>query len=138
MNFPGRNTRSARITPQDVRDIRRRYGEGETQAFLSRAFGVSVIQIGRIVRGESWQWVEGVPEGGLQEAALRSRRIAEEWKEPPDLAERQRKLLEGGGIRAMTEEEIAGLPPIDPPTGETAPELSQELAEKAKKFLGGG
>ena len=38
-----------------VRELREAYGGGETQGSLSKRFGVSVITIGRIVRGESWQ-----------------------------------------------------------------------------------
>ena len=50
-----RNTKAAKLTPSQVVEIRTRYEEGETQAHLSRVFGVGVQQIGRIVRGEAWQ-----------------------------------------------------------------------------------
>ena len=50
-----RNTKAAKLTPSQVVEIRTRYAEGETQAHLSRVFGVGVQQIGRIVRGEAWQ-----------------------------------------------------------------------------------
>lgn len=52
-----RNNRGAsKLTAGDVRNIREMYGGGHyTQGQLSRDFGISVNQIGRIVRGESWQ-----------------------------------------------------------------------------------
>ena len=53
--FQRRNTRSAKLTISAVQEIRRRYADGETQSNLARVFEVSLNQIGRIVRGESWQ-----------------------------------------------------------------------------------
>jgi hypothetical protein len=44
-----------KLTQQQVVEIRQLYGEGYTQGALSRHFGVSIGQVGRIVRGESWQ-----------------------------------------------------------------------------------
>lgn len=44
-----------KLTQQQVGEIRQLYGEGYTQGALSRHFGVSIGQVGRIVRGESWQ-----------------------------------------------------------------------------------
>lgn len=49
------NTTARRLTPEQVLRIRERYASGETQGALSREFQVSVGQVGRIVRGESWQ-----------------------------------------------------------------------------------
>lgn len=49
------NRGASKLTPQGVQEIRRRYEDGETQGKLSREFGVSVTQIGRIVRWEVWQ-----------------------------------------------------------------------------------
>ena len=45
--------RANKLTNVQVYDIRRRYAEGDTQGSLAKAFNVSVIHIGRIVRGES-------------------------------------------------------------------------------------
>ena len=45
-----------KLTAVQVQDIRILYNRGDcTQGQLSRDFGVSVIQIGRIVRNEVWQ-----------------------------------------------------------------------------------
>lgn len=38
-----------------VQDIRTLYAAGSTQGALAREYQVSVVQIGRIVRGEAWQ-----------------------------------------------------------------------------------
>ena len=50
---PGNATR--KLSKEQVQEIRENYGKGVTQGALSRHFGVSIGQIGRIVRGESWQ-----------------------------------------------------------------------------------
>jgi hypothetical protein len=49
------NTRAAKLKPMDVLNIRQMYADGWTQSRLSRTYGISIGQIGRIVRGESWQ-----------------------------------------------------------------------------------
>ena len=67
MRFQGRNTRAARLTAGQVVEIRQRYAAGESQGMLSRVFEVSLGQIGRIVRGESWQHVPGAAAGRLSE-----------------------------------------------------------------------
>ena len=59
--FNARNTRAAKATPQMVMEIRRRYAEMESQPSLARVFGLSVSQIGRIVRGEHWKQLPTVP-----------------------------------------------------------------------------
>jgi hypothetical protein len=48
-------TRAAKISPANAIEIREKYAQGWTQGRLSREFKLSVGQIGRIVRGESWQ-----------------------------------------------------------------------------------
>jgi len=53
--FEKRNRGARKLSGVQVSDIRRRYEGGATQSSLSREYQVSVGQIGRIVRGESWQ-----------------------------------------------------------------------------------
>lgn len=48
----------ARLTENDVSEIRRRYADGETQKRLADAFGVNQTHISRIVRRESWTTTE--------------------------------------------------------------------------------
>ena len=49
------NSRAAHLKADDVIEIRKLFADGWTQGKLSRHFGVSVGQIGRITRGEAWQ-----------------------------------------------------------------------------------
>lgn len=53
--FRRRNFANAKLLPEDIVMIRRRYNAGETQGSLSREYRMSIGTIGRIVRGESWQ-----------------------------------------------------------------------------------
>lgn len=48
------NKKAAKLTVEQVAEIRRLYGEGYTQGSICRHFGVTIGTIGRIVRGESW------------------------------------------------------------------------------------
>ena len=52
------NGNSAKLTAADVHEIRRAYRPG-TQSELAARFGVSQVQVGRIVRGERWRGVGG-------------------------------------------------------------------------------
>lgn len=47
------NTRSAKLSNSQVIEIRQHYADGWSQGRLAREFDMSVVQIGRIVRGES-------------------------------------------------------------------------------------
>ena len=56
MKFGNGNSRAAKLTPEIVNDIRRKYASGRwTQGKLARETQVTVAQIGRIVRFEAWQ-----------------------------------------------------------------------------------
>jgi len=59
--FQHGNRRSAKLTPTQVLEMRQMYADGATQGQLSRYFGRSVGQVGRIVRGEQWQDYAQVP-----------------------------------------------------------------------------
>lgn len=50
----GERTPKAKLTETAVKEIRRRYADGESQTALGKAFGVSQPAIGHVVRGESW------------------------------------------------------------------------------------
>jgi hypothetical protein len=90
MRFQNRNSRAAKLTEVQVVEMRARYAKGETQSSLSRVYQVSLVQVGRIVRGESWQHTPGAP--GRE-------RLSEE-----DSLEWARKMLENGGLRDVGEE----------------------------------
>lgn len=55
--FAELNIRSGRrkLTAQQVYELRVKYAAGATQGELSREYQVTSGQVGRIVRGESWQ-----------------------------------------------------------------------------------
>lgn len=58
------NPRSAKVSPDQVLNIRRLYSEGWTQGQLAREYNLSIGQVGRIVRNEAHQNLEPVSEGG--------------------------------------------------------------------------
>lgn len=72
MKLQRNNTAASRLTPTEVGRIRAQYAKGQTQGSLSREFSVSVVQIGRIVRGEVWQHIPA-PGGMLSEGELKQR-----------------------------------------------------------------
>ena len=54
--------RAAKLSPSQVLELRTLYAEqGWSQGRLARHFGLSVGQVGRIVRGESWQSYTRIP-----------------------------------------------------------------------------
>lgn len=50
----GERAGGAKLTTEDVRAIRRRHAQGESQRVLARAYGVHQPQISRIVNGTRW------------------------------------------------------------------------------------
>jgi hypothetical protein len=52
--FRSGHTRAAKLTAVDVLTIRQRYDAGDSQGTLAREYKMSIGQIGRIVRNESW------------------------------------------------------------------------------------
>jgi hypothetical protein len=69
----GHDNHSAKLTDDDVREIRRRYGPprgrrrphgGTTYASLAKEYGVSLSVICEVVRGNAWTHVEEVMPGG--------------------------------------------------------------------------
>ncbi len=47
----------AKVTVEQVREIRRRHANGETSAALGREYGLSDVAVGKIVRRQNWEWV---------------------------------------------------------------------------------
>lgn len=69
--FTRHNSKASKLSGTEVLEIRRLYQLGTfSQGELSRQFQVSVVQIGRIVRGESWQQYQ-VPERLMSEGELK-------------------------------------------------------------------
>lgn len=77
--------RNARLTPDKVREIRQLYEQGLTQRELGKQFGVSAVQIGRIVRGESWGQFERPLTKAELDCAERNFESAEPIDLPPGL-----------------------------------------------------
>jgi hypothetical protein len=55
--FRGERVNTARLTEDDVRDIRRRLEAGEGKKPLARAFRVAPATIRQIANGSSWAWL---------------------------------------------------------------------------------
>jgi hypothetical protein len=72
----GANNPHARLTDEQVREIRRRHAAGEGSRRLARAFGVSPSQVGRILRYESWAHVRTE----VDSTAFPARAVGSLWK----------------------------------------------------------
>lgn len=118
-----------KLTYGQVQDIRTLYAAGSTQGALCREYGVSVVQIGRIVRGEVWNDAgsavrQAAPAIDVQAALARSLAVQAE--------------VTGASVESL-------VVPASPLDGGDAPseadgssllKLSEESAARAKAFLG--
>ena len=74
-NFRSGNKKAAKLTAEQVNDIRRRAASGRwTQRALGEEFDITVVQIGRIVRREVWRDLPP-PQASSAEQALAMRRL---------------------------------------------------------------
>lgn len=123
------NTRAARLSPEQVLEIRQRYAAGETQGSLCRTFSVSVGTIGRIVRGETWNQYQGpraeqtynVPPVPQEEIDQSLAKVLHDTEVTP---ERESELMEKLQKEAGKD-----------PNVKAEKALEQFLPEKAKKYL---
>jgi hypothetical protein len=105
--FQKNNLRRAVLTMTKVQEIRAFYARGHvTQGQLARDYGVSVVQIGRIVRGEVWQGVGPAPSS---------------QKEMEETAER---------LLALQQDVVAGL--VEEEELDSPPSGLSRLAQEAK------
>lgn len=107
------NAKASKLSPTQVQEIRRLYQAGGwSQGALAREFCISVVQIGRIVRGEVWQHLPAttrlMSEGELQAAAERLLKLQEEVQGQTKLQQVAQETL--GPAKQMLDE-IAGIPP---------------------------
>lgn len=51
--------RARRFSDHDIREMRRHYTQGATMVLIGEAFGCSAVMVGKIIRGESYAYVEG-------------------------------------------------------------------------------
>lgn len=103
----GRSNRAAKkLTLEEVVEIRRRYDSGDTQGALARSFGISAVQIGRIVRGESWNSSNAPRRGAAspppEVADEILQRILAATTAPPSLLDGGDAADETGGAGATT------------------------------------
>ena len=92
---------NARLSEDNVRTMRKRYEEGATQRELCQVYGVSITTVGRIVRGETWGWIDlgtGGPEAPLDVMPAMTPEQREDLeKRAAESAARLAKLLEEQG-----------------------------------------
>jgi len=126
------NSAASKLSPTQVLTIRERYAQGWTQGSLCREFGVSIVQIGRIVRNEVWQ-------------SLKPGQVVLSEGEIQASAERILAALSGDSVAKLAEEFDAVLkepsktePPPSPLDGgdtpEEAPGALDALQARAKAF----
>lgn len=134
------NRQAARLGAVEVERMRLWYGQGMTQRELGERFGLSVVQVGRIVRGECWkdtgaargfvareEW-EGLGEGKVGRGdSSEGGRTVEMMQAEASLREVRRRVelgenpFEGGGIGGLAK---GGVP--------------DEVKERALQLLGQG
>ena len=66
---------AAKLTFEQVQEIRRHYVDGATQNALCKHYGVSIGTIGRIVRGESWKAGAAAGRGSQAEIDASQRKL---------------------------------------------------------------
>jgi transcriptional regulator with XRE-family HTH domain len=119
--FGRNNLRRAVLTASKVQEMRALYGRGHvTQGQLARDYGVSVVQVGRIVRGEVWQGL-GPQQAGAEELEASARR----------LMELQESLA---GPSAPVEEAPSGLAKLSMVASKF---VTPEMLERKKQLIGG-
>lgn len=123
--FGRENTRASKLTPAMVNEMRRIYAEGrKTQGQLARDFGISAVQVGRIVRWESWTDMPEIVTGNEMEASLS--RLADVQRER-DLTTR---LAEE--VKAIRKEQTPGETKGD----KLLEELSGDTLTRYKRMMG--
>lgn len=89
-NFGAKESRARKLTLTQVRELKGFYEQGATQGALAKHYGISIGQIGRIVRGESWiGQAGGAAQSPADREAMLGRLLAvqEQQEKHPDLAE---------------------------------------------------
>tara|TARA_R110000868_G_C10525106_1_gene733468 strand:- start:25 stop:486 length:462 start_codon:yes stop_codon:yes gene_type:complete len=54
----GEKNPSAKLTEEQVREIKGALSKGHRRRMLAKKYGVSITQLGSIARGETWAWVK--------------------------------------------------------------------------------
>ena len=103
--FSRGHTKAAKLTATQVLEIRELYNQGFTQGALSKQFHISVVQIGRIVRGEVWQqYQQPAHPDEIEDSLAKLRGDVVEVMPPADLMDRLAGIAPSADVP----------PPIDP------------------------
>lgn len=78
----GSVNRGAKLTEEQVRDIRDRLHAGETRRCLAREFGVSSTAVDSIVSGKTWAWLDD-----HRKARQIPRVASDPWQSTPEASE---------------------------------------------------
>lgn len=122
--FGKRNMAARKLDSKKVEEIRCAYDEGETQGSIARRYGMSAVQIGRIVRGESWN----------ASAKVHAQRTA-----PLPNTERHEEEVLDNLLNLQVATDALQAPPPSPLDGgdildETGGEGLKSVMEKAREF----
>ncbi len=147
MTFQRSHLKAAKKTPLEILQIRLKYSQGSSQGELAREFGLSVGQIGKIVRNEVWQSVGATPrtEGEVQLNQITQERIlAGDLSnfEKRKAQESQKRFFELSGIEIEPARDLE-VEPSEPSKGLGLSKLSRILNTSEgnsvllDEFLGG-
>lgn len=118
--FAARNTKASKLTATQVQQIREFYARGAiTQGQLARDYQVSIVTIGRIVRGEVWQNLapREPTRQELDESAQRLLALQEELKAkgvPEGIAKLKATSIVANEVVDAALDEIASTTPRSP------------------------
>ena len=94
---------NAKLTKELVINIRKRLAAGDTQSSLCRAYGVSIVTIGRIARRETWNWLKedesGIAPGNWREPDMSQPLTVEEQAAAEASLTRLQAILAKDGIK---------------------------------------
>lgn len=108
--FTAGHRRSAKLTPEQVLELRTLYSEHNwSQGRLARHYGISVGQVGRIVRGEQWQEYTQIP----TDQEVEDRAFFHPVVMPPDAIDKILEKFDKEGLK-VEKIENADKPPEDP------------------------
>lgn len=135
MGFELKNKRAKKLTAGDVAEMREHYAQGATQGALSRHYGVTIGQVGRIVRGESWQEGAGtrMPTQEEQDETLRRLMLLQQQVDVQQAA---------GGVDPVAAEVLGGVAPRQAPPslldgGDVQSEIKDSLLPKMAEAMQG-
>lgn len=113
--FRKNNLRSAKLNGEQVMEIRAKFAKRVTQGQLAREYGMSVVQIGRIVRCESWAELPEIVTDQEFHMQVAKAEYGVSKSEVQRSAERVMELLKADGIEIQREVVTVTDPNVPPP-----------------------